>query len=155
MKKKSWLKRAAGILFTDGRSILLLKKAKNGDNAGTWGLPGGKSNEGETEIDNAVRETKEETGIPSIPGYRFDSMTTKNGGKKFTTFFYRVPDSFDVKLSKEHSDFEWVKFEDLNSKNLHPKLKSNIAECLHVIKKKTSTFSEWMIIRETIKSLLA
>ena len=81
------------------------------------------------------------------------NKVTKNGGKKFTTFFYRVPDSFDVKLSKEHSDFEWVKFEDLTSKNLHPKLKLNISECLYTIKKKTSTFSEWLILKETIKYL--
>lgn len=151
--KKSWLKKAAGILFTDGSSILLLKKAGEGDNVGTWGLPGGKAKEGETEIDNAIRETKEETGLPSIPGYRFDSMTTKTNAKKYTAFFYRVPESFDVKISKEHSAYEWVSFDDLNDFKLHPKLKNNLSDYLHIIRKKTSTnFSEWLSIRQADRS---
>lgn len=150
---KSWLKKAAGIVFTDGKSILLMKRAGEGKNIGTWALPGGKAKEGETEINNAIRETKEETGISSIPGQRFDSMTTKGAGKKFTAFFYRVAAPFDIDLSKEHSDYEWVKFEDLKGKELHPKVKEALPEYLHKIKKGISSFAEWRAISDTANDL--
>ncbi len=38
-------KRGAGILFTDGKQILLLKRSEGSDNPGTWGLPGGGAKE--------------------------------------------------------------------------------------------------------------
>ena len=34
------IKKSAGILFTDGKKVLLLRK-KSGDDEGIWGLPGG------------------------------------------------------------------------------------------------------------------
>lgn len=145
---KTWLKKAAGIVFTDGKSILLMKRAGEGEHIGTWALPGGKAKEGETEIGNAIRETKEETGLTSIPGRRFDSMSNKSGLKKFTAFFYHVSKPFDVTLSKEHSDYEWIDFENLKNKELHPKLKENIPDYLHKIQKKVRNFSEWKTIQE-------
>lgn len=144
----SWLKKAAGIIFTDGRSILLMKRAGEGEHIGKWALPGGKAKDGETEIGTAVREVKEETGLPSIPGYRFDSMMQKSGTKKFTTFFYRVPEPFDVTLSKEHSDYEWVNFDEITDLELHPKFKASLPEYLRTIRKKTSTFHEWLNLRQ-------
>jgi 8-oxo-dGTP pyrophosphatase MutT (NUDIX family) len=95
-------KRAAGIFFTDGAKVLLLKRSEEGDHGNTWALPGGKAKDGETEIGTAIRETKEETGLESIPGYRFDSLSSQNGQQKFTGFLYKVPEAFDVTISKEH-----------------------------------------------------
>lgn len=148
-------KKAAAILFTDGKSILLLKRAGEGDHVGTWALPGGKSEEGETEIGCAIRETLEETGLDSIPGYRFDSMSTKNGRQKFTTFFYRVPKLFDVHISKEHSGWKWVPFDDLGSIKLHPKFKESLPDYLHLIKKKTHSFNEWVSLTDAIHFLIS
>ncbi len=147
-------KKAAGILFTDGKSILLLKRAGEGDHIDKWGLPGGKAKEGETEIGNAVRETLEETGVKTIPGYRFNSMITKNGKQKFTTFFYHVAKPFDVHLSKEHSESKWADFDALSSLDLHPKLKEHIPDFLRIIRRKMTNFSEWVMITESINNLI-
>jgi 8-oxo-dGTP pyrophosphatase MutT (NUDIX family) len=145
-------KRAAAILFTDGKAILLLKRSGEGDHVGSWCLPGGKSKEGETEIGNAIRETKEETGLDSIPGFRFDSMTSRNGRQKFTTFFYKVNQPFDVNLSKEHSEWNWINFEDLDKTKLHPKLEEAVPECLRIIRKKTgSSFEEWSRVERIVQ----
>jgi mutator protein MutT len=144
---KPWCKKAAGIVFTDGRSILLLRRAGEGEHIGTWALPGGKNKNNETEIANAVRETKEETGIDAIPGARFDSMSVKNGPKKFTTFLYWVEEPFAVQLSKEHDGSRWVPFQELKGIDLHPKLKESLPDYLHSIRKKTRSFQEWRDLR--------
>lgn len=141
-------KRASAILFTDGQKMLLLKRSDTGDHGNTWGLPGGKGKDGETDIGTAIRETKEETGLDSIPGYRFDSTITQNGRQKFTVFFYRVPSQFEVNLSHEHTEFEWVDLDQIKSKTLHPKFEEQLPRYLQVIRRKQTDFSEWLRLRE-------
>lgn len=58
--------------------ILVMKRA--GD--GTWGLPGGFSDPGETPAETAVREANEETGLVIEPG-------------DLVTFQYRDPDEYN------------------------------------------------------------
>lgn len=146
-------KRAAAILFTDGKSMLLLKRAGEGDHIGTWALPGGKAKEGETEIANAVRETKEETGLSSIPGRRFGSLSTEDGEKKFTVFLYKIDKPFDVSISKEHSGSQWVDFDNLKDIRLHPKFKKALPKYLDRIQRSTATFTEWCYVEKAIRSL--
>lgn len=148
---KNWIKKAAGIIFTDGKKILLLKRAGEGEHIGKWALPGGKSKGDETEIGNAIRETKEETGLGKIPGYRFDSMETRDGERKFSTFFYKVQEPFDVTLSKEHSEFCWAGFEELDRMELHPKMKKSLPDYLHKIRNKVTTFAEWTVATHIMK----
>lgn len=147
---KSWMKKAAGIVFTDGKSILLMKRAGEGEHIGTWALPGGKAKDGETEIGNAIREVKEETGLNSIPGYRFDSASNKEGTHKFTTFFYRVTKPFDVTLSSEHSEFKWVDVDKVESMDLHPKVRKSMPEYIGKIRHKTTSFREYVENREQL-----
>lgn len=141
-------KRAAGIFFTDGKSVLLLKRSDEGDHSNTWALPGGKSKDGETDINTAIRETKEETGLESIPGYRIGLIDSKNGHQKFTGFIYKVSTRFDVTISHEHTDWEWVGLKDLKSKDLHPKFKEQIPRYIREISRKVQSFSEWQKIQE-------
>lgn len=143
-------KRAAGIFFTDGKSVLLLKRSDEGDHSNTWALPGGKSKDGETDINTAIRETKEETGLGSIPGHRLCSVMSHNGRQRFTGFVYKVSSPFDVKISHEHNDWEWVSLKDLGSKELHPKFKEQIPRYLREIGKKIQSFSEWQEFQESI-----
>jgi 8-oxo-dGTP pyrophosphatase MutT (NUDIX family) len=147
-------KSAAAILFTDGKSMLLLKRAGEGDHIGTWALPGGKAAKGETEIGTATREAREETGLASIPGFRFDSLTTHNGKQKFTVFFYKVQEPFSVTVSKEHSESAWVRFDEIRDYKLHPKFKEHLPDYLHKIRRKTQTFEEWAALTDAIKSCL-
>ena len=142
-------KNGAGIFFTDGSSVLLLKRSDVGDNPDTWALPGGTAKQGETPIGTAIRETKEETGLSQIPGYRIESLDTKNGRQNFTVFIYRVKENFDIDLSKEHTDWEWVKFDSLKEKTLHPKFEENIDRYLRVIRRKIDTFEEWVNFTES------
>lgn len=105
---------AAGILFVtqDGR-MLLLERGLQGDFPGTWGLPGGRIENGESEEQAARRETLEETGYAYTGPLRTLSL---RGG--FTTFIARINEPFPVVLNNESTGYAWTS----GHSNLHPGL---------------------------------
>ena len=145
------MKKAAGIFFSDGKSLLLLKRA-DGKQIETWGIPGGKGHIDESETENAERETKEELGLKSIPGKCVASLSNKGGEgpTEYTAFIHRVEKPFRVNISKEHSDWKWVKLEDVKSQNLHPIFRENLPRYLKALRQK-STFSEWLRITDLME----
>lgn len=138
---KYWGKKAAGIFFTDGSKVLLLKRSKKGDSEGTWGLPGGKVEEDETLIDAARREAKEECG--HVEGSRFADLQEKDGLHDWTTFFFKIKKPFDCVLSDEHTDYKWVDLDSISNYELHPKLKENLDRHLNVLSRNMG-FKEWL-----------
>jgi 8-oxo-dGTP pyrophosphatase MutT (NUDIX family) len=48
-------------------SVILIKRAARGRNAGQWGLPGGRLEEGESPEQAALRELEEELGLAADP----------------------------------------------------------------------------------------
>ncbi|MCQ9165859.1 CoA pyrophosphatase [Arthrobacter sp. STN4] len=48
--------------------FLMIKRASRGSNPGQWALPGGKADPGETLVETALRELREETGLQAPPG---------------------------------------------------------------------------------------
>jgi len=108
---------SAGIVVykkQDGKvEYLLLRNAK-----GHWDFAKGKIEEGETEKDAAIRELKEEAGIEVeiSDGFKasFDFMYSRTGGQKVhktVHFFVGKAKTFDIKLSREHTDFIWLAFD--------------------------------------------
>lgn len=146
---KYWGKVGAGIVYTDGDRILLLKRASKGDNGGKWDFPGGKGEEGETAIDNARRETREETGVP-VHGQRFGQFEQRDGLHKWTTFLYSV-EPFKCKLSDEHTDYKWYSIDSLDGVNLHPKVKKHLPTYIRRIRQRLGRrdhgFKEWYLKR--------
>lgn len=147
---KYWGMAGAGIFFTDGKKVLLLKRAEKGDHFGKWGLPGGKIEDKESAIDAAIREAKEECG--RVKGERFDDLEEKDGLHKWTTFFFKIKKPFKCKLSDEHTEYKWVKISDLKKLDLHPALKRNLKRHISVMKNSASKgligFKEWVALRE-------
>ncbi len=140
--KTYWGKRGAGIIFTNGESILLLKRAKSADHHGTWCMPGGKTEQGEVPIETARRECKEEIG--SSPGEQFARFDEKDGHHVFTVFLFKT-EPFDVKLSDEHDEFKWVPIQEIETLDLHPEFKAHLPYYLKAIGKKFNhKFSEWI-----------
>ena len=55
-----------GVVIWRGDKVLLVKRG-NAPRKGEWGLPGGKQNLGETIMEAAVREAREETSLDIVP----------------------------------------------------------------------------------------
>lgn len=83
-----------------------------------WGFVKGLVEKGESEEETALREAEEETGmkVKLLSGfkerinynYKFDGEPIK----KEVIFFIAEAPSAEVKLSQEHEDFKWLKFEE-------------------------------------------
>jgi len=76
----------------------------------TWGLPGGRIEEGETLINAIVRECTEELG--AMPEYiklvPLEKFTTADSGFAYHTFFCSVANEFTPVLNHEHQGWAWI-----------------------------------------------
>lgn len=107
---------SAGILlFRDQpvRSFLLMRHKKQ------WDLPKGHVERGETELEAALRELGEETGIPASsiqldPTFRFELKKFFKGAyvgalsteKSFVVFLGTLTEPVEI-VPTEHEDFQW------------------------------------------------
>ncbi len=87
--------------------------------AGHWDFPKGHVEKGETDIQAAIRETKEETGISDVrivEGFNEKiSYFYRCDGKavfKEVVFFLGETKTGEVKISFEHIGFEWLNYDD-------------------------------------------
>ena len=118
--------RAAGILFlTNEGETLLMRRGDGGDFPGTFGLPGGHQEKGETLEEAARREALEETGLD----YKGPLEMIHDDGQ-FATYMAKGVEKFHVKLSDESTGYVWCRPDDAPIP-LHPglKLSFRIAGC--------------------------
>jgi 8-oxo-dGTP pyrophosphatase MutT (NUDIX family) len=89
--------------------LLILKRAL-GAMSGSWYLPGGGLEPGETLEACAVRELYEESGLEPTGPLSLIGLVRMNlyGHEMFVVSYACDCDSGDVKLSNEHSDFRWI-----------------------------------------------
>ena len=119
---------AVGIWFysqsTNRYLYLMRNDPKHPD---SFGLPGGKIEQGESIMAAMVRECEEELG--SMPDYvklmPLEKFTSADGGFEYNTFFCITETEFTPVLNDEHSGYAWI---DSGTwpKPLHPGLWSTI-----------------------------
>ncbi len=116
MRSRS-VKRAAGVVVVreaaDGPRFLLLRAYRN------WDLPKGRLEPGETALEGAIREVREETGLADLEfAWGEDSIDTEPyaGGKVVRFYVARSPGGavtlpINPLLGRaEHHEFRWVAF---------------------------------------------
>jgi 8-oxo-dGTP pyrophosphatase MutT (NUDIX family) len=108
-----------------GRYLYLMRNDPK--HPGSWGLPGGRIEEGETLKDAMFRECREELGF--VPDFMrlvpIEKFTTVDGKFAYHTFYCSVENEFTPILNSEHLGYAWI-----NSgtwpKPMHPGLWSTV-----------------------------
>ena len=99
--------KSCGTICFDGDKVLMVKH-----NAGHCAFPKGHVEEGETEFETAIRETKEETGIDVeiISDRRFVNIySPKEDVIKEVIFFIAKPLNIDLtRQETEIADLRWI-----------------------------------------------
>lgn len=114
--------RAAGDPATD--RVVLQHRAWWSHQGGTWGVPGGARDSGETVVGAALRETSEEAGIPPAEVRPYGLVVDDHGGWSYTTVL-GVPVGGvgavrPVPTGGESEDVRWVDVPDVPALPLHP-----------------------------------
>ena len=111
LKEEPDSKIVAFIVYTDNDKILWMKRTKDD----TWGFPGGHVEDGESAIEGAIRESREE--IMHVPETGLQLIYSE--GK--VRLFGCNDGEFKPELNDEHSDFVWATIEDA-PEDLFPKI---------------------------------
>lgn len=128
------------IIMKDG--MVLMAKRKGSHGAGTWSFPGGHLEYGESIVDCAAREAKEETGITitNVRPVTFVENLFFGEGKHYITL-YTIADwkSGEPKtLEPEKSEqWEWFDWDHLPQPLFAP-IASLVKQSFHPLKSKTS-----------------
>ena len=100
------------ILIEDGNRILLQNRVK--DDWKGYALPGGHVEAGESFVEAAVREAKEETGLhiknPRLVGVK--QFPIPNG--RYVVFLFKATEFDGQAQSSDEGNVEWVEYERLN-----------------------------------------
>lgn len=123
------MERSSGTVIYKDKKFLLLKYSN-----GHWGFVKGHIEGNESEKEAMFRETLEETGLKKedlklIENYKekisYYFKKNNNTIYKEVIFFLAKSNTFNVKLSHEHQDYEWLEYNKAfdkltfeNSKNL-------------------------------------
>ena len=105
------------VVILDNQDRVLLLRRAPGDYwaAGQWGFPGGKLEPGETAKEAAIRETKEESNLVVT-----NLVDVKLKLDKLLGMFYTRSYSGNIKIDFEHTAWEWVSRDEIESYDLAP-----------------------------------
>ncbi len=103
------------IVGSDGKILALKRSADDHSRSGCWDLPGGGYEQGEDVVGSIKREVKEEAGLVAhivTPIYVSNRLNIKTGlfaGLNVFSICYVCRDwQGEVKLSDEHTEYQWV-----------------------------------------------
>ena len=123
--------RAAGKAVIINRKGLILVIKRAGDEThleNLWDVPGGRFDYEETPQEGLKREIMEEAGLEAEVIEPVTSWTfmRDNGEQVFGTTFLCEPENPEIKLGEEHTDFQWVRKEELDSLEMHDELREGL-----------------------------
>ena len=106
--------------------VLLQHRAGWSHHGGTWGIPGGARDRGESPRVTALREAAEESTLDTGPVVPLDEYVDDHGGWTYTTVVVRAgwpgldtPPPIEVR-GAESTELRWVRTDLLGELDLHP-----------------------------------
>ena len=103
--------KSCGCIIIDNGKVLLVKQT-----AGHWGFPKGHVEANETEIETAIRETKEETNlsveIVSNARYTMEYVIDEDIHKEVVYFIAKETTNNVIAQESEISDIKWFSFKE-------------------------------------------
>ncbi len=136
---------AVGILVFKDEDVLLVRhKEISGFLTGVYGLPSGRIEAGEREIDAAIRELEEETGLRSreeelieYSNNFYRALLERKGGKVIdSTWRVFIAKQFHGELREsEETAPEWVRIADLGQYNLIPNVHRAVQDGLKFLRR--------------------
>lgn len=130
--------KTAGILIIKDGKILLVKHGLKSDHMeDMYGIPGGKVEGGETTIDCAIRELKEETGLETKREYlkqlpqAYKAQIPRKGGLKDFEMVVFLCNKYEGELqTTEETAPEWASLENIEKLDLLPNVQQVIKDGL-------------------------
>ena len=134
--QKHWgLNGAAGLLLVRDKKVLMQHRAPWVHNGDTWGIPGGARDSHENTYEAALREAHEEIGMDKHLVVPTEVFTDDHGLWKYETVIAIAhPDLVAHEQNDESLQVEWVAFEDVVKKNLHPSFAKTWPDLLAILK---------------------
>ena len=102
----------AGAVVRDDRGRLLLVRRAHEPGLGTWSLPGGRIEPGESPEEAAVREVREETGLEVRIDHLLQTVDLWDGRYRVHDFAATVVGG-DLRAGDDASDARWCTPEDV------------------------------------------
>ena len=110
------------MIFFEAKLLLLRKN--DGKTVFHWEFPGGGLRRGENFLDGLYREVKEETGLSvHVDGLAGTWQYRKRNGQFLNGVIYTATATRqEVMISSEHTDYAWVRPDELNQYPIHASL---------------------------------
>ena len=111
---------AAGLLITDGASVLLQHRAAWTHEGDTWAVPGGARDSHEDPITAALREVAEETTLDPLSVTPLHEWVDDHGGWSYTTVVASTTSTAPVApVNAESTDIRWWPIAAVSGLHLH------------------------------------
>lgn len=105
------------IIQNEHGQILLLKRDNTASGNGSWCLPGGKVDYGQTVEEAVAAEINEELSLDLVDAefYFFqNSLPTEPGGPHYINFYFHCTVQGDIELNEESSEYSWIAAQDMH-----------------------------------------
>ena len=114
---------ASSVVVIDGKFIMLHRPENSRSYPGKWSLVAGKMEEGESPLDTAIREIREETGIEvDEPLATMDVLSVREGNViwRVHPFLFRAKDGTVPSINSENTEYRMCSPDDLDEMDLVP-----------------------------------
>lgn len=119
---------AAGVLVRCRDQVFVAQRSLHCHNGGTWAVPGGALDLGESPLEGALREFAEEIGLRLESFDVAEVYEDDHGGWSYWTIVIDVAETFDcpIDLHWETAAVAWVPLTDLAEMDLFPAFRATL-----------------------------